>query len=350
MATIKWMVYERISLIGKYSAEQITAMSPMERVKAGLADPVRAFNKNEPHKLSKLFDEYGIRLPKPRVRVISNISMIDDLVGRMLFMEQNKEEIHRWWEHPSVPGIGFDDLNVEKFHKKVLEPMGDSLLLLDFKGWDWGVTKEMLVMESEIRSKLVDRRDGGLFLKRILLMAKSFFICSDGSCYSQVVEGIQKSGCYITSPGNSRMRALLSKLYAHRVEGREELDWPVAAMGDDSVEKNFEDPEKFVEWLKQYGLKPSADDFAVVSGDSVEFCSHKISLDEDGKPIAELLSIGKCFAKFLYNDDKTPEAIAGIRYAARYSPEINKLESYWYIFHHDVWVESYSVTADLIEF
>ena len=96
------------------------------------------------------------------------------------------------------------------------------------------------------------------------------------------------------------MRALLSKLYAHRAEGHETLDWPVAAMGDDSVERNFKDPDKFVMWLKQYGLKPSADDFAVVSDEAVEFCSHKISLDVDGKPIAELLSIGKCFLQSSY--------------------------------------------------
>ena len=249
-----------------------------------------------------------------------------------------------------MPGIGFDDPNVRTFHEKVLQPMGDSLLLLDFKGWGWGVTKEMLVMESEIRSKLADYRDNGLFKKRVLLTAKSLFICSGGTCYSQIADGIQKSGRFIASPGNSRMRPLLPKLYAHRVEGRDKLDWPMAAMGDDSVGRSFKRPDKFVTWLEQYGLKPSADDFAVVTGDAVEFCSRKISIDIDGKPIAELLSIGKCSAKFLYNDDKTPEAIAGIRYAARYSPEINKLESYWYLFHRDIWVESYNAIADLIDF
>ena len=174
----------------------------------------------------------------------------------------------------------------------------------------------------------------------MLLLAKSLFVRSDGACYVQLVEGIQKSGSFITPPGESRMRDTLSKLYAYCVEGADKLDWPVAAMGGDSVERTFENPEGFSAWLKQYGLKPSAGDYAVVPAAEVEFRSRRIKGD-DGHPGAELLSIGQCMSKFLYGRDKTPEAVAWIRYAARHSPEINKLESYWYQFRYTIWKQSF---------
>ena len=64
------------------------------------------------------------RLEKPRVRVISNVSMIADLSGRMLFAPQNKLEIADRWHIPSMPGVGFGDFNVSKFQKEAALPMG----------------------------------------------------------------------------------------------------------------------------------------------------------------------------------------------------------------------------------
>jgi len=56
--------------------------------------------------------------------------------------------------------------------------------------------------------------------------------------YAQALPGIQLSGCYITSSGNSDMRNLAAEL-AHdslRVEGSPALPLQMAIMGDDAVE------------------------------------------------------------------------------------------------------------------
>ena len=146
------------------------------------------------------------------------------------------------------------------------------------------------------------------------------------------------------------MRALLSKLYAYRVGNADALNWPDASMGGDSAERTFQGPQGFVRWLEQYEAKPSSGDCDAASSSEIEFWPHRITLGEGGNPIAEVLSVRKCFSEFLYNTDKTPEAISGIRYAARYSREVNKLESYWYIYYRDIRKESFDVPAGLTDF
>ena len=58
---------------------------------------------------------------------------MEDLVGRMLSMAQNKAEIDEWRMRPPIPGIGLYGRNIIKIREEEFKQIADSLLLLGFK-------------------------------------------------------------------------------------------------------------------------------------------------------------------------------------------------------------------------
>jgi hypothetical protein len=103
---------------------------PVQTVKQSLADPVRIFVKNEPHTLAKL--------EAKKYRLISSVSLVDQVVERLLHSEINNTEIDNWDAIPSMPGIGltsdFDFQKIAEIIKKIQTP-----LQTDVSGWDWSV-------------------------------------------------------------------------------------------------------------------------------------------------------------------------------------------------------------------
>ncbi|DAZ87627.2 TPA_asm: P1-P2 fusion protein [Trachyspermum ammi polerovirus] len=252
------MTFDRLQKISEANFEQMT---PEELVREGLCDPIRLFVKGEPHKQSKL-DE-------GRYRLIMSVSLLDQLVARVLFQSQNKLEIALWRAVPSKPGFGLStDSQIEDFTDclakqvgvtpdEVVENWKDYLVPTDCSGFDWSVSDWLLEDDMEVRNRLTIncspllRRLRAGWLKCI---SNSVLCLSDGTLLAQTKPGVQKSGSYNTSSSNSRIRVMAAY--------HSGASWAMA-MGDDALESKDTDLTVY----KDLGFK-------VEVSEQLEFCSH----------------------------------------------------------------------------
>ena len=200
-------------------------------VKNNLVDPVRFFVKNEPHLKEKL--------EAKRFRLISSVSLVDQLVERLLHSTMNNLEIEYWQRIPSKPGIG---LTTDSDFARILDAFNQlrAATESDMSGYDTSVQYWEIIAEANIRLIMYKNNKNNVpklfqnaVLARALLTGDSMYVFSDGTLwYNYDRPGMQLSGCYLTSSCNSRMRIL-----AHNIVHRNDTDWPTAfAMGDDCVE------------------------------------------------------------------------------------------------------------------
>lgn len=274
------LTYDRLKKMSQVNFED---MSAEELVQKGLCDPIRVFVKGEPHKQSKL-DE-------GRYRLIMSVSLVDQLVARVLFQEQNKLEITLWRSIPSKPGMGLStDAQVTEFMSSLSQhvqvPVEDlvydwekHVLPTDCSGFDWSVSDWLLQDEMEVRNRLTQNNND--LTKRLRscwlkCLSNSVLALSDGSLFAQRVPGVQKSGSYNTSSTNSRIRVMCA-FHAG-------ASWCVA-MGDDALES----VDTNLEVYKDLGLKVE------VSG-QLEFCSHIFEKPDLAIPV----NVGKMLYKLIY--------------------------------------------------
>lgn len=261
-----WAVVERIELLSR-SDLSTSNLSPSELVRSGFCDPIRLFVKQEPHVKRKI--------KEGRFRLISSVSLVDQLVERMIFGPQNQLEIQCWKNIPSKPGMGlslheqaqsiWNELSAN--HRR--SPAAEA----DISGFDWSV------QDWELWSDLFVRIQLGDFGRKLRILAKSRFYCfmnsvfqlSDGTLIEQGKPGLMKSGSYCTSSTNSRIRNLMAEIIG--------ADWCIA-MGDDSVEGYVPNA---AELYKRLGHTCKDYVPCEVNGDSlksVNFCSHYLSQDK----------------------------------------------------------------------
>jgi len=216
----------------------IFSLTGAQLVQDGLADPVKVFIKNEPHGIKKV--------QEGRYRIISSVSLVDQIITRMLCAAQNKAEIAMWERCPSAPGIGLHDegLSVIWEHAKAMAKSG-TVCETDVSGWDWSVQQWELEMDADIRAELADGVESDFhFLLRYHAhcVGNAVFAMPDGELLEQIVPGGQLSGDYNTSSTNSRCR-IIATLAARIRVGCEDEDFPlmgIKAMGDDSYELWFD--------------------------------------------------------------------------------------------------------------
>jgi hypothetical protein len=216
---------QRIGLLKKTSPEELKMLSPLELIQRGFVDPVKVHVKNEPHKQKKLREG--------RVRIISGVSMVDELIERLLCSLQNNTEIANWLTIPSKPGIGLtSDEQVRDFVQTIPEDVASS----DVTGYDWCLHEWLFELDVACRIRLACAPMDGCFARvlqnRVICLCRSLFVLSDGQCFEQTFPGIMKSGSYLTSSTNSRIRFLLALIIG--------ASWAYT-MGDDCLEQYVND-------------------------------------------------------------------------------------------------------------
>ncbi|QJZ28419.1 hypothetical protein 2 [Kummerowia striatad enamovirus] len=286
MPVVTALVWIRLEKLSKLGPVELAKLSPEDCVRQGLVDPVRVFVKGEPHKRAKLRDK--------RYRLIMSVSLVDQLVARMLFRSQNRKELALFRAIPSQPGMGLStDEQVQDFvarlgHKvrlpvdEVCNRWREFILPTDCSGFDWSVQEWMLQDDMEVRNRLT--KDCPDILKRMRAswlhcLANSVLMLSDGVLLAQETAGIQKSGSYNTSSSNSRIRFLCA-LYAG-------ASWALT-MGDDALE----DCQADLSVYKRLGLK-------VEPSETLEFCSHRFESPRRALPTG----VGKMLFKLLHSYD-----------------------------------------------
>nr|ULB38291.1 P1-P2 fusion protein [Wheat yellow dwarf virus] len=263
------LTFDRLLTMSK---AKLVARSPEQLVREGLCDPIRLFVKQEPHKQSKL-DE-------GRYRLIMSVSLVDQLVARVLFQRQNKSEIALWSAIPSKPGFGLSTEDQTRHFMEVLagdvgaspeeicDNWRDLLVPTDCSGFDWSVSDWMLADDMEVRNRLtMDCNELTRHLRSVWLqgISNSILCLSDGTMLAQTRPGVQKSGSYNTSSSNSRIRVMAAYHCG--------ASWAIA-MGDDALEAPDSDLSKY----KSLGFKVE------VSGE-LEFCSHVFKTPDLAIPV-----------------------------------------------------------------
>jgi hypothetical protein len=282
---------------------------PVALVQAGLCDPVRLFVKDEPHNI--------VKLSEGRVRLIMSVSLVDQLVERLLYTEQNKAEIKAWQEIPSKPGIGLHDDGIQAILDSV-SPHYTEAAEADVSGFDWSVQEWELNADAEMRIMLAFTANkearvvfDSLVRARTYCLARTLFSLSDGRLIAQRKPGIQLSGSFNTSSTNSRIRALLTRLVgAH---------WCVA-MGDDCVESYVEGA------IERYNeLGHTVKFYKKCENDQFEFCSQVFDVK---KRVAWPASLDKMLVRLLSHKLPTEEEKLGLTaqflYEARHSPQLQE--------------------------
>jgi len=196
-------------------------VSAEELVKAGLCDPIRVFIKNEPHSLKKLREG--------RLRLIMSVSIVDQLVERVLCSELNSREIACFHRLPVKPGMGFSKEKVDLVGSYL--DTFKNIVSSDVSGWDWSVSADELRFDALRRvyaaGVSTDHPYARALLARAVCLSRSVITFSDGTMLAQRWDGVQKSGSYNTSSGNSWIR-VAAALYSGAGD--------VCAMGDDCLD------------------------------------------------------------------------------------------------------------------
>lgn len=282
------IVYERLMLLA--SDVDLSSATAVQLLELGVVDPVRLFVKQEPHKRSKMKEK--------RFRLISSVSAVDQVIERLLFGPQNSLEIDNWHQIPSKPGMGLSlDRQARVLYADVaMKHQRRPAVCADISGFDWSVQEWEFEAEMYMRMKLMEpslegnSRLNNAVRNRFLAFSLSVFQLSDGTLIAQIEPGIMKSGSYLTSSMNSRVRCLMAELIGS--------PWCIA-MGDDSVEGWVEDAP-----LKYAGLGHICKDYQPCpvgfAGElkSFDFCSHYIDQN-----LAYLLTWPRTLYRYLSSKD-----------------------------------------------
>nr|UQB76118.1 RNA-dependent RNA polymerase [Flumine sobemo-like virus 6] len=263
MAFVEAMVNMRLYKLAHCSTAQIRALSPMDRVLAGLCDPWRVIVKNEPHTLEKL--ESG------RERLVLCASVVDEIVDRLLETRPNKALIRHFCKTFSALGIGFDDEKNKVVMDHVFSDSSEKTHS-DMKAWEWTFQDWDYELDIEVVIGTCDNIDAEYELmlrNRNELCKQGVYATSDGELYEQDLPGVNKSGSFKTAVRNTRARAGNSILVGS--------SWSMCA-GDDCVEKKVDD---MIAKYRRLGknLKDCKD-----VDEHFDFCSHDYGRDGQVKP------------------------------------------------------------------
>lgn len=271
------LVLARLEAIGEEPLATFFDSTPLQLVQKGLCDPIRLFVKDELHSVEKT--------NQGRMRLIMSVSLVDQVVERVLYRRLNKAEILSHRALMSKPGMGLSPrgiLDLEDFFTRMQNPVST-----DISGYDWSVPQWLIDAEMDYRHLMARRQYGSdsLMFRRGRLLGFSVLVLSDGTCYQQLVRGIVKSGSYITSSGNSHQRGILAimvgmmsapSLIVSARDAPEQV--PIhMAMGDDCVE-DWIGTQCIRSLYQKLGFKVKE----VVTGmvdQRVEFCSYQFLLD-----------------------------------------------------------------------
>lgn len=268
------LVLDRVQAIHEWDGKFQTRQ---QLVDWNLMDPVRLFVKNEPHTIEKC--RMG------RFRLIMSVSLVDKLVEMIFHLHTNKQQILNWDKIPSKPGMGFTTDMCESIYSSCTTFGLQNLAAADVSGWDWSVKDWLLKAETDYRIRLQSQTTSfyeGFLYKKTILDAHSIYQFSDGTLVSCNFAGLQNSGKFNTSSGNSIMRVIVAFLVGSK--------WAIA-MGDDCIESYVEQAQ-----IKYEDLGFRCKMYTKIK-DTFEFCSHIFTLHG-----AYALNINKSIMRLLQND------------------------------------------------
>lgn len=293
---IKQMVCDRIILINSLPIWEFSRLRDVDFVRLGLRDPVRLFIKNELHSTVKVANNQW--------RLIWAVSLVDQLVDRVLCGPMNGEDIANYAELPVCPGMSRNEDGRKVLQTKISKmecPVGD-----DVSAWDLSVTWQMLNFDACRRAARKSALCGGAFKhiynKVALMVASKVAVMPSGHILVQDKLGVIPSGWYNTSSSNSWCRVMVSCVINPREICYEQVLFGSMAQGDDCVEdvpKGFD----LVGAYGKYGFRLKEPEW--LEDGKLEFCALTFHQNGEVFPSRPV----KMLASFFYNYP-TPETYA----------------------------------------
>lgn len=241
----------RLRLLLEFDCSKLSAQELIEKK---LTDLIRTIVKKEPHNKKKTISK--------RWRLIACVSLVDQLIDRLLHTTQNKMEIALWKRIPSCPGIGLSSDNDGKILvRKVNQHLPESIAMSDISGFDWSVQGWELLWDAEVRCKLQGSPPNisRWIMNRAHCICRSIWATPKGTLLRQNVLGVQLSGLLNTGSTNSRIRAMIAWILGS--------DYALT-MGDDCLE----DP--IANAMELYAALGHPLKMYDTSSEEFEFCSH----------------------------------------------------------------------------
>lgn len=245
------IVLARLDVLGRVDLRGKTAE---DLLRLGVVDPIKIFIKNEPHKAKKWVDFM--------FRLISNISLGNQLEDRLIYAMQNMLEIDEYITHPSKPGMGLHDEGMTVIHEAV-NAAGCRISEIDVESWDWSFNGSEYYFDALLRIRLYDL-DENDWLSRVILnrhycVSMGVMLDSGGVLYAQTLSGIMKSGWYNTGSSNSHVSCDMAR--------KSGSSWCIC-MGDDVLKSLTPGTKEFYErWGHRVKMCKEADP------NKFEFCS-----------------------------------------------------------------------------
>nr|UGO57121.1 MAG: hypothetical protein 2 [Riboviria sp.] len=222
------------------------------KIRERSSDPIRLFVKPEAHTAKKLQSE--------RYRLISSVSVVDQIIDHMLFDDLNNKMIQEWIHIPNKPGWspftgGWRFMPTETW------------MATDASAWDWTVQPWLLELVLEFRSRLCDNlSQQWLELARWRygeLFKNPLFVTSGGQLLRQLNPGVMKSGCVNTISDNSLMQVILHA----RVCAELGLDFTyLFTMGDDRLQQPVQRLPEYLDLTSQFCILKSVEQVNEFSG------------------------------------------------------------------------------------
>lgn len=298
------VLYAVVERIRMYLLGLWRGLTPRQLVEQGFCDPIRVFVKQEPHK--------GEKVRNRRFRLICSVSLVDQIVERVVSGIQNRAEIRSWFAIPSVPGIGFSDEQIQVVWS-IISPHLKNAVQTDVEGWDWSVQNWELGGNAEMQIRLAGASTNSAYAEitraRAYCLSNSVFSLSDGTLIAQLDSGIQKSGSYTTSSGNSRMRVAAAYLCGST--------W-ARAMGDDCIEVCDPTVDGMVIRDRYLAIGHRMKAYEPCKPDSFEFCSSVFS-HSGHQAIAEPENWSRTFYRLLNQKVGHAAVLTQFQYEMRHS-------------------------------
>lgn len=210
------------------------------KIQENFPDKIRLFIKPEPLKESKIRNK--------QYRLISSVSIIDQIIDHMLFADINQKLISHHAELPTM--VGWSQYN-GGYRLIPRTPW----IAIDKTKWDWTVKTWMLEIELELRIRLCNNMTPR-WLELASWRYKSLFehpefICSNGYTFRQRKEGVMKSGCVNTITTNSIIQVILHVRAC--LETNQDI-YPILVMGDDTLQHPLDDLKSYLDKLGEFCL------------------------------------------------------------------------------------------------
>ena len=295
------LVQERMARILAFDLELLRRLTPSQLVSAGLMDPLRPIVKNEPHKLQKMREG--------RYRLVICISVVDEIIDRLLFTTHSTALVGQFAETYSAIGVGFDEDKTAKLVSNVFDRIADSCPIAhsDVSHWEYCCQEEDFDEFAEITIQCTNAPSAAyekLVRGRCVLLSRGVYVLEDGDLWEQIQPGVNKSGGYQTSRFNTVTRARKSRMVGS-----------VAQMcaGDDCVERVVVGAER------RYAKLGVAVRSYTVSADDFDFCSHEYS--REGPPIPQ--NMPKAVVRFIA-DEPTSDKLMQFVYEYQHAPRLTE--------------------------